>query len=110
MSFVKSISGIIVVIFLLLVASQLDNYTPEAKHAKNKTNTVYTMIVKEIKTISTASNDGNTINHQVKIKHDHHYLSAKTPLTIQKGDLLRYEYVNEENNEIKIQSVEHIEK
>lgn len=99
--------GIVSIIVLLLLASILNQYTPEEKKAKNKTNTTYTMIVNGIETVSKPSSDNKNVTQTVYIDHDHNKLIAETPLTINKHDEIKYQYVDDVNNKIKILQVTH---
>lgn len=96
--------GIVSIIVLLLLASILNQYTPEEKKAKN---TTYTMIVNGIETVSKPSSDNKNVTQTVYIDHDHNKLIAETPLTINKHDEIKYQYVDDVNNKIKILQVTH---
>lgn len=103
---VKVIIGVGLVLVLLTLSSTLENYTPEKKKAKNKTGTIYTMIVKDFEVVSKEDGNGG-VKQTVYIKHDRNTLKAETPLSVSKDDEIKYEYIDESHNKIKIHQVTH---
>lgn len=106
---IRLLTGVIFVIILLLIGHQLDNFTPEAKHTKNDVKLTYTMIAKDVETTSTVVEDGKTVKHQVSFKHNNGRLSAETPLQIASGDEVKYQYIDHDQNKIKIIKVIHFD-
>lgn len=102
-------AGVIFVIILLLIAHELDSFTPEAKHTKNDVKLTYTMIAKDVETTSTVAADGKTIEHHVSFKHNDERLNAETPLQISSGDEVKYQYTDHDQNKIKIIKVIHFD-
>lgn len=98
----RLLTGVAFVIILLLIAHELNNFTPEVKHAKNDVKLTYTMIAKDVETTSTVAEDAKTVKHQVSFKHNDGRLSAETPLQIASGDEVKYQYINNDQNKIKI--------
>lgn len=101
--------GVVFVIILLLIAHQLDNFTPEVKHTKNDVKLTYTMIAKDVETTSTVAQDGKSVEHQVSFKHNNGRLSAETPFQISSGDEVKYQYTDHDQNKIKIIKVIHFD-
>lgn len=104
-STLKFASLLFVLCILLMFAHVINSYSPQQKKAKNDVKTTYTMIVNKIETTSKKNSDIS----KVKIKHDHGYLSGETTLSINAGDEIQYEYINESSNKIDIKSVTHID-